>query len=343
MSLSKSDADFHRSVQILLRHGFVVPPQRRPQEPVLLAVAEDANNINTRGPNHIIHSSPNGPITTTRTTASYDNGVMRRRVSWDLSRFDSSFPSLPFARDGGESSREHPGSLTNHNDRRFQQRRSSLSTVLAPPAETEQEQSRRQSAARINNVIPIRTTTNNDKQKGTVVAATSSEFPADFPSSSSSNMQRREESVRIKITTEEPLERRRRSSLTTVTGMCEGERLFSEAQVECCYHYSRCRDDYYLGDVVTSASHMVIEHTPERAIQAVDGLQTHNFAWVKRSNGLYTYAILAYRSCSTSTTIGPSTDKEEEYMYFVLNNSGLTKMIRKNNWHQSICLVSGKK
>lgn len=75
------------------------------------------------------------------------------------------------------------------------------------------------------------------------------------------------------------------------------------------------RDNYYLGGEVTSASHMVSKYTPERAIPSVDLLQAHDFAWVKRSDGLLTYAILAHRSCSL-TNEAPVDEDDEEYTCF---------------------------
>ena len=102
--------------------------------------------------------------------------------------------------------------------------------------------------------------------------------------------------------------------------------------------YHGYREDYFLGDVVKSSSHMIIEPAPRRAIRAVESLQIHDFAWVKRSDGLYTYAILAYRSTSPLTE-SPSTKEDEEYMYFVVDNIGSTKMVPKSRWHVNVRLV----
>lgn len=106
------------------------------------------------------------------------------------------------------------------------------------------------------------------------------------------------------------------------------------------------RDDYFLGDVVRSASHMFIESNSKRAIQAVESLQIHDFAWVKRSDGLYTYAILAYRSTRSlneGSSMHPAAleeNEEEEYMYFVVDDIGSTKMVPKSRWHVNIRLFS---
>ena len=101
--------------------------------------------------------------------------------------------------------------------------------------------------------------------------------------------------------------------------------------------YTGYREDYLLGDVVKLSSHMIIESSPNRAIRAVESLQLHDFAWVKRSDGLYTYAILAYRSTSPLPE-SPSTT-EEEYMYFVVDDIGSTKMVLKSRWHVNVRLV----
>lgn len=103
--------------------------------------------------------------------------------------------------------------------------------------------------------------------------------------------------------------------------------------------YTGYREDYFLGDVVKSVCHMVIEPTPKSALQAVESLQLHNFAWVKRSDGLYTYAILAYRSSCPLVESASSSEKkevEEEYMYFVVDDIGSTKMVPKSRWHVNV-------
>jgi hypothetical protein len=139
------------------------------------------------------------------------------------------------------------------------------------------------------------------------------------------------------------------SPLTTTQRMFERMMLSENRAKQREYSSGGYRDDYNLGDVVKSASHMVIESTPERAIQAVDLLQTHDFAWIKRSNGLYTYAILAYRTGSITDRApnnndggGGGGDDDGEYMYFVLNDCGATKMVHKKHWSKCIRLVHCK-
>lgn len=111
----------------------------------------------------------------------------------------------------------------------------------------------------------------------------------------------------------------------------------SEQEVDHRSYIGSChRDDYVLGDVIRSSSHMVIESTHDRAIHAVNLLKIHDFAWVKRSDGFYTCAILAYL---TPPIEKKSNHHPEEYMYFVVDNSGSTKMILKKHWHDSVRLI----
>ncbi len=54
------------------------------------------------------------------------------------------------------------------------------------------------------------------------------------------------------------------------------------------------RGDYDLGDSARASSHMIVEPTSKQALQAAGSLNKHDFAFVKRSDGSCTYAILAY-------------------------------------------------
>ena len=82
---------------------------------------------------------------------------------------------------------------------------------------------------------------------------------------------------------------------------------------------------------------MLIESTPELAMQAADTLEKHDFAFVKRSNGSYSYAILARR---TFAPMKGHKDATEECMTFVTDESGSTKTIRQRNWSKCLRLVS---
>ena len=111
------------------------------------------------------------------------------------------------------------------------------------------------------------------------------------------------------------------------------------------------RHDYNLGDTARSSSHMIIETDTQRAIQSIGTLSSHDFAFVKRSDGTYTFSILAYRSSSTHVdeesliTRPPQLqqgEEVEESMTFVLSNAGCTKIIKKSQWSQCIRLVASE-
>ncbi len=110
---------------------------------------------------------------------------------------------------------------------------------------------------------------------------------------------------------------------------------------------------YELGDTVRSSK----DFLREGSITNVFKLRTHDFAFVKRSDGRYTYAILANRSYQSrdamekKTTLLPESypndsvenevvdDDMEEVMLFVINQTGSTKLIRKKHWAKCIrCL-----
>mmetsp|Transcript_20601 Transcript_20601/g.38906 ORF Transcript_20601/g.38906 Transcript_20601/m.38906 type:complete len:326 (+) Transcript_20601:306-1283(+) len=105
------------------------------------------------------------------------------------------------------------------------------------------------------------------------------------------------------------------------------------------HQISGYRSDYSLGDTLRSASHVITEPTPEQAIQSVDSLKTHDFAFVKRSNGLHSFAILAHRSMEP-TKRADEDAAMGECMNFVIDDSGSTKMVRRSHWSRSIRLVS---
>ena len=109
------------------------------------------------------------------------------------------------------------------------------------------------------------------------------------------------------------------------------QRRHSTAQTDQLSQEDQCkgfREHYDLGDAIRSPSHMINEPISEQATKAVDVLRKHDFAFVKRSDGSYSYAILAYRS--------------EESMTFVMNGSGSTKMISKRHWSKLIRLVASE-
>ena len=103
-----------------------------------------------------------------------------------------------------------------------------------------------------------------------------------------------------------------------------------------------------------SPSH-IIQPRASHALHATSSttalsLQKHDFAFVKRSNGHYSYAILAYRTTSGDDSPSHHNDSMksidnngkggEEGMAFVMDNSGSTKMIRKKHWAEYVRLVA---
>lgn len=86
------------------------------------------------------------------------------------------------------------------------------------------------------------------------------------------------------------------------------------------------RRDYDIGQAIRSPEHMIIEPTPERTIDAVASLRKHDFAWVKRSDGSYTYAIVACPS--------------EDSLIFLIDLKGSTKKVSRKYWSKSVRIVS---
>ena len=89
------------------------------------------------------------------------------------------------------------------------------------------------------------------------------------------------------------------------------------------------RDDYVVGEVARSRSHLLFPSTDEDADRAAASLRIHDFAFVKRSNGSFSYAILADRS----------TEETEEWMAFVVCLEGSVKMVHKKYWSDHVRLV----
>lgn len=90
--------------------------------------------------------------------------------------------------------------------------------------------------------------------------------------------------------------------------------------------YTSLCQNYTLGDTPRSSSHM---KTPQ-ALHEVCALKDHDFVFLKRSDGSYSYAIIACRTTD---------DASEECMLFVVNESGSTKTVRKRNWLDYIRLL----
>jgi hypothetical protein len=102
-------------------------------------------------------------------------------------------------------------------------------------------------------------------------------------------------------------------------------------------HHKGFRKDYVIGEILRSPSHMIIEHACGQAFQAASSLDTHDFAFVRRSDGSFSYAILAYRSMPP---ISGNNTSIEESMAFVMSGDGSTKIISRRHWGKYVCLVS---
>lgn len=91
------------------------------------------------------------------------------------------------------------------------------------------------------------------------------------------------------------------------------------------------RRGYQLGETARCQSHMAIKSSPDQATRAVDLLHTHDYAFVKRSDGSYSYAIVAFRSYDPS---------KGDSLTFVVKEDGSTKTIRRKHWSSMVRVVS---
>ena len=125
---------------------------------------------------------------------------------------------------------------------------------------------------------------------------------------------------------------------------------------------------------------MVVESTSKKSLRSVDSLQKHDFAFVKRSDKSFSYAILAFRSLEPTTSVtnqkpnhqtsssghgqqrcssgqGRVSDERigmkimvddnseeeqslEECMTFVMRGTKCVKMLKKDQWSRYIRLTS---
>ena len=102
------------------------------------------------------------------------------------------------------------------------------------------------------------------------------------------------------------------------------------------------RKDYALGDTARSSEHITLNlnmnhrsssSSSSAVSDEVESLQKHDFAFIKRSDGSFTYAILAGRDIRNKKNCKRAT---EECMTFVMNRAGATKMIRKCHWSEYV-------
>jgi len=103
------------------------------------------------------------------------------------------------------------------------------------------------------------------------------------------------------------------------------------------------RRDYSLGVTARCLSHMIIDRTttPEQVFQSIDKLKALDFAFIKSSDGSYSYAILACRTLEPLNSTRKSTSRIlEECMVFLVSDAGSTVKLRKSRWVECVRLVS---
>jgi hypothetical protein len=113
---------------------------------------------------------------------------------------------------------------------------------------------------------------------------------------------------------------------------------FAKSSVEKKSQNKGFRKDYRLGDFLRTPSHTMIEPTDGQACRAASSLEEYDFAFVKRSDGSFSYAIVAYRS--TELVQRGNKKSIEECMTFVMNDAGSTKKVCRRNWGKYVRLVS---
>mmetsp|Transcript_37824 Transcript_37824/g.79214 ORF Transcript_37824/g.79214 Transcript_37824/m.79214 type:complete len:369 (+) Transcript_37824:71-1177(+) len=102
------------------------------------------------------------------------------------------------------------------------------------------------------------------------------------------------------------------------------------------------RRDYSLGVTALCPSHIIDRAaTPDEAFQSINKLKALDFAFVKTPDGSYSYAILACRTLEPPIdSMNSSSHVLEEFMIFVVSNSGSTVKLRKSQWVECVRLVS---
>lgn len=106
------------------------------------------------------------------------------------------------------------------------------------------------------------------------------------------------------------------------------------------------RPDYNVGDSLRSPTHIIDDQAFQSAslLSSINALTRHDCAFVKRSNGTYSYAIIGSRSKQQQQQRKATSDsrekgEEEEFLLFVMNKEGAIKKIHKRHWCQLIRLV----
>jgi len=111
-----------------------------------------------------------------------------------------------------------------------------------------------------------------------------------------------------------------------------------------------CRSrKYRIGDVACTPHDMTIHRSRRKAAESVSLLEKHDQAFIKRSNGLWTFSVVANRALQPASSssshwhtpeeLDEETMELEETMLFVINEDGATKVVKKRHWGRYIrCL-----
>ncbi|KAL7466621.1 hypothetical protein ACHAXS_006919 [Conticribra weissflogii] len=92
--------------------------------------------------------------------------------------------------------------------------------------------------------------------------------------------------------------------------------------------------DYVLGEPARSPNDMIICSTAAESMESISNLKLHDFAFIRRSNGQWTYAIVANRDDNFAGKAGD--DDVNEVMLFVIDEKGTTKRYWKRHWKSHI-------
>ena len=105
------------------------------------------------------------------------------------------------------------------------------------------------------------------------------------------------------------------------------------------------RQKYNLGDIARTPRDMIIHKSNNEAIHSASLLKKYEQAFLKRSNGLWTTAVLADRSLQpikgkqnmsshwySEWEIDATSMKLEDSMLFVINGDGATKIVQRRHW-----------
>eukprot|EP00804_Cyclotella_cryptica_P011099 CCRYP_013552-RA/>CCRYP_013552-RA protein AED:0.07 eAED:0.07 QI:0/-1/0/1/-1/1/1/0/768 len=103
---------------------------------------------------------------------------------------------------------------------------------------------------------------------------------------------------------------------------------------------SKPHQKYHIGEVARSPNDMIIHRSYFDAIDSVSLIQKMQHAFIKRSNGLWTCAVLVERALQpingkhwySEREIENAGMKLEESMLFAINDDGSTKIVNKRNW-----------